>query len=351
MKNILITPLDWGLGHATRCIPIIRELLKRDCKVFIGGSGPSLILLRDEFPSLAFFSLPGYHPVYPSGKNMGGAMAKQLPKFIRTIRAEHNEVQKLIDTHKIDFVISDNRYGCWSKKIPSVFITHQLNILMPPSLRWMSYFVGVVNKRLLKKFSACWIPDFPDEENGLSGLLGHSEESWHNIKYIGPLSRFSSEGGVGIKYDLTCILSGPEPQRTMLEKSIKEQVKNLSLRFLMIRGIPSARGKTEDEVDFLNSEALQTVILQSSIIIARSGYSMVMDLATLGKKAIFIPTPGQTEQEYLASRWQKKGVAYSMPQDAIDLQYALRRSENYAGFQKVSNEGNELLASALNFFL
>src|SRR5687767_2527158 len=138
MKNVLITPLDWGLGHATRCIPIIRELLNRGCRVFIGGSGASLLLLRSEFPSLTFFSLPGYHPVYSSNTNMVWTMAKQIPKFMRTIRQEHSEVEKFIERNNIDLVISDNRYGCWSKKISSVFITHQLNILMPSQIRWMT---------------------------------------------------------------------------------------------------------------------------------------------------------------------------------------------------------------------
>jgi uncharacterized protein (TIGR00661 family) len=355
MKNVLVSPLDWGFGHATRCIPIIRELLLRGCRVFIAGSGPSLLLLRNElrneFPSLTFFSITGYQPVYSSGKNMVWAIAKQVPKFVRTIRAEHNEVEELIERHKIDLVISDNRYGCWSRKALSIVITHQINILMPPTMAWLSRLVDVTNERLLKKFSVCWIPDFPDMENSLSGVLGHKKGQAPKIRYIGPLSRFSGKERTDHKYDLVCILSGPEPQRELLEKIIQEQVKNLSIRFLMIRGVMSSNGKASSEVDFLNSEALQTVISESSVIIARSGYSMIMDLATLGKKAIFIPTPGQTEQEYLADRWQKKGVAYSMPQQAIDIKNALIKCQHYTGFQKILSDGNTLLSDALNSVL
>lgn len=351
MKNVMVTPLDWGFGHATRCIPIIRELILRGCSVFIAGSGPSLMLLRNEFPSLTFFSITGYHPVYSSGRNMVWTVARQVPKFVRAIRAEHNEVEALIERHKIDLIISDNRYGCWSKKALSIVITHQINILMPPTMAWLSRLLDVINQRLLKKFSVCWIPDFPDMENSLSGVLGHKKEQRPEIRYIGPLSRFSSKEKADHKYDLVCILSGPEPQRTILEKIIQEQAKNLSIRFLMIRGVMSSNGKASSEVDFLNSEALETVILESSVIIARSGYSMIMDLATLGKKAIFIPTPGQTEQEYLADRWLQKGVAYSMPQQAIDIKNALIKSQHYTGFQKISNDEKTLLSDALKLVL
>ena len=133
----MVTPLDWGLGHATRCIPIIQELLNRGCTVLIAGSGDSLLLLKNEFPHLTFFTLSAYSPVYSRTQSMIWKMVSQLPKFADVIRKEHQQIEALIEDHKIDFVISDNRYGCWSSKIPSVFITHQLNILMPKSLKWV----------------------------------------------------------------------------------------------------------------------------------------------------------------------------------------------------------------------
>ena len=160
MKKVLITPLDWGLGHATRCIPIIHELLKRGCTVLIAGSGDSLLLLKNEFPHLTFFTLSAYSPLYSRTQSMIWKMVSQLPKFVEVIRKEHQQIQVLIEQHKIDFIISDNRYGCWSAKIPSVFMTHQLNILMPDGLKWIEPLVRRVNKRLIKKFSSCWIPDY-----------------------------------------------------------------------------------------------------------------------------------------------------------------------------------------------
>ena len=175
MKKVLITPLDWGLGHATRCIPIIHELLKRGCTVLIAGSGDSLLLLKNEFPHLTFFTLSAYSPLYSRSQSMIWKIVSQIPKFVEVIRKEHQQIQTLIEKHKIDFIISDNRYGCWSAKIPSVFMTHQLNILMPYGLKWIEPLVRRVNKRLIKKFSTCWIPDYAEETLSLSGKLSQHD--------------------------------------------------------------------------------------------------------------------------------------------------------------------------------
>ncbi len=308
MNRILIAPMDWGLGHATRCVPIIRELLQRKCTVFIAGSGNSLALLKNEFPFLTFFLLQGYDPIYPSNSNMVWMMARQFIKFNKVIKKEHEQVEALINELEIDLVISDNRYGCWSAKIPTVIITHQLNILMPKSLWWLAKVVRSLNERMIKKFSFCWVPDYRDAELSLAGKLAtYNENSLKNIAHIGPLSRFCNRNSTERKYDVICIFSGPEPQRSIFEKIVIDQLSVSGLRYFVASGIPlQAVSLGKNEVEFLNSEELQTVISQSSMVIARSGYSMIMDLAALGKKAILIPTPGQTEQEYLAMQMERK---------------------------------------------
>lgn len=350
MKRILITPLDWGLGHATRCIPIVRELVKRNCTVFIAGSGDSLALLKNEFPFVGYFMLPGYRPVYSSTGNMIGKMISQIPKFMSVIMKEHREVESIVKTYKIDLIISDNRYGCWSSQVNSVFITHQLNILMPKSFRWLSNPINFFNKRLVKKFSRCWIPDYPDEKRSLSGKLSYYDKNFSNdIVHIGPLSRFKASTAITDMYDIVCILSGPEPQRSILEHKVISQLRDSSLRYFVVRGIVGPEDATvPNEAPLLNSEALQNVILQSSLVIARSGYSTIMDLAALGKKGILIPTPGQTEQEYLADRWRKRGVLYSMPQDSFNLQLALKESNQYTGFNINGERPTELLKQELD---
>ena len=352
MKKVLITPLDWGLGHATRCIPIIRELILRDCSVSIGGSGDSLALLKKEFPALPFFELPGYNPIYPSSGSMVWKMASQLSKFSMVIRQEHTCVERIIQENRIDLVISDNRYGCWSEKIPSVFISHQTNILMPKRFGWLAGLVRYFNTKMINRFTYCCIPDYPDG-NSLAGELTSFGD--HSIKtkvlHIGLLSRFKSTTQREKKWDVLCIFSGPEPQRSMLEKIVMEKLPSSGLRYFVVRGVLSSSSvDSEHVVNFLTTVKLQEAIEQAEVVIARSGFSTVMDLAALGKKAIFIPTPGQTEQEYLASRLMKKKITFSMPQSEFDLITGFHQSKNYTGFI-ASQHHDDVLKQALDGIL
>lgn len=359
MKRVLVSPLDWGLGHAARCIPIIRQLLERQCTVFIAGNGRSLELLKVEFPSLKFFTLEAYDPVYPVSGSMAWKMASQLPKFVSTIRREHEQLDELVRQHAIELVISDNRYGCWSDRVPSVFITHQSNILMPERFGWLAGGVRLVNERLMKNFSVCWIPDLPGDQS-LAGTLaefplrdpseGHLDASVR-CRYIGILSRFVQRPTVEKRFDLLCIFSGPEPQRTVLENMIAGQVNSVGLKTAIVRGLPSherydALKVKAHVLDFASAAELQSLLDTADVVLARSGFSTVMDLATLGKKAIFIPTPGQTEQEYLASELLKKGIAYSAAQDNFDLEKAWKAVPAYKGFDPLP-ANQALLASAL----
>jgi UDP:flavonoid glycosyltransferase YjiC (YdhE family) len=170
MKRILVAPLDWGLGHASRCIPIINALLQKGCEVVIAGNGRSLELLQLEFPELPTELLPGYDPQYPQSGSMALTMVKQIPKFFRAIRNEHERIESIVRARHIDVVIADNRYGCWSQHATSVFITHQSNILMPKRFGWLSSIVRKKNEKLIAKFSTCWVPDFPGEHS-LAGAL------------------------------------------------------------------------------------------------------------------------------------------------------------------------------------
>lgn len=354
MKRVLVAPLDWGLGHATRCIPVIRELLAHQCEVYLAGSGDSLKLLQLEFPSLKSFSIPAYQPVYPTSRqSMVWKMALQLPKFLQVIREEHHAIEALIVHHKIDLIISDNRYGCWSTKAPSVFITHQSNIMMPKRFGWLASLVRKMNVRMMKKFSVCWVPDFPGEESLAGDLISFgSINQAVSIRYIGWLSRFTSARAVESKYDLLCVFSGPEPQRSRVEEIVVNQLKGISLNVLIVRGLPGSPSglniDTQAEViNFLGAHDLQEAIRSSKIIVARSGFSTVMDLARLGANAIFIPTPGQTEQEYLAKRLMERKIAYSSPQEEFDLAVALRESKNYSGFP-LFNANDSFLKKAMD---
>lgn len=339
MKRVLIAPLDWGLGHAARCVPVIRELKLQGCEVFIAGSGDSLVLLQREFPHLRAFGLPAYRPRYPRNGSMVWTMALQLPRFLKVISDEHRAVEGIIRQEKIDLLISDNRYGCWSSHIPAVFITHQSNIMMPRRFGWLQDLVRRLNEQMMRRFSVCWVPDFPDKHS-LAGelMLSGMPDLKIQTRFIGWLSRFERRESRLRKYDVVAILSGPEPQRTSLENIVMPQLKNSANSYRVVRGLPSLRLSPADDhaVNFLDSKDLQTCIESADLIIARSGYSTVMDLHALGKKAVFVPTPGQTEQEYLARRLKEKGIAFSMAQDKFDLKEALLQSENYSGFEPLS---------------
>ncbi|HEX8041284.1 MAG TPA: glycosyltransferase [Chryseosolibacter sp.] len=350
--RVLVAPLDWGLGHATRCIPVIRELQRQGCDVMIAGSGDSLRLLKKEFPSVRAFDLPAYEPRYPSSGSMAWTMACQLPRFMRVISEEHDVVGKLIARENVQRVISDNRYGCWSERIPAALITHQSNILMPDGFGWMENFVAALNAKMIIQFTVCWIPDVPGEHS-LAGRLTAFEKSGARIRkeYIGWLSRFQVSGNVNKIYDVLAVFSGPEPQRTIFENKVACQLKNSRLEYRVVRGLPACGEPPADErtVNFLSSADLQREMESASLVIARSGYSTVMDMATLGKKALFVPTPGQTEQEYLAERLTQKGIAFHTKQKTFDLETAMEEARRFSGFP-VAPE-NSLLAEAIKRFL
>lgn len=307
-KKILVAPLNWGLGHATRCIPIIEALENNGYTPIIASDGVALQMLQKEFPHLQSLELPSYHIEYAkNGAFFKWKMIKNSPKMIEAILQEKKTIRQWIDEYDISGIISDNRLGVYSKKIPSVFITHQLNVLTG-NTTWIS---SKVHQRIIKKFSQCWIPDVETKPN-LSGKLGHLENTESNIKYIGPLSRLHKRP-VDKKYDLMVILSGPEPQRGMLETQLTTEMDLFKGKVIFIKGKIEPEQKVEQVgnvtyYNFMNTEQLENTFNESEMVLCRSGYTTIMDLAQLGKKAFFIPTPGQYEQEYLAKKLKKEGL-------------------------------------------
>ncbi len=347
-KKILIAPMNWGLGHAARIVPIIYELVKLNVEVIIAADGRPLRLLRKEFPKLRWLRLPGYDIRYSTNNNFTMSIMLQLPMILYSFYFERKWLEKIIREEKIDAVISDNRYGLYSKKIYTVFITHQTGIMLPQPVKWMENILNQMNHFLIRKFDECWIPDFEGEEN-LSGDLSHKYPVPANAVFIGPLSRFSWQEEEK-KFDVFVLLSGPEPQRTILEKILVTQLSSFScstsgikLKILMIRGVPEGSEEMIEieknffVIDYIGGEKLNNVMLASDLIISRPGYSTIMDLAALRKKAIFIPTAGQTEQEYLAHYLKERNIFYSEKQATFDLQRALAESQNYSGLLPIFN--------------
>jgi len=343
-KKVLVAPLNWGLGHATRCIPIIRFLQKQNAIVFLASDGRAFHLLQKEFPALPIFQLPAYDITYRTS-NMMWNMACQLPKMMQAIAAEKKEIAKIVEKEKIDIIISDNRFGVFSKKTYNVFMTHQINLPIPiPLFRQIGNWL---NRKMIQQFDECWIPDFEGKPN-LSGKLSHGNFKLNNntlTKYSGSLSRMNppaeSHGKIesNIKQKAIIILSGPEPQRTFLEKKILEQALELPFQFLLVKGQTEQNehfhfSKNIEVISFLTSEKLNQAIVESEIVISRSGYTTLMDLVALEKKAILIPTPGQTEQEYLAHHFFEQKIFFTARQKDFDLKNALEKVASFSGFEK-----------------
>lgn len=335
-KKILIAPLNWGLGHATRCIPIINALLENGFEPIIASDGVAMELLKKEFPNLRHHVLPSYDIKYAeNGKNFKWKLFLQIPKMITAVVNEKKSVEKLVDELQIDGIISDNRLGVHYKRVPCVFMTHQLNVLTGNT----SYLTTKIHHYFINKFNECWIPDYATSPN-LSGELGHLKKPLKHLRYLGPLSRIHKKE-LPKKYDYFVLLSGPEPQRTLLEEKLRKEFQSINKPTLFVKGVVENEQKISQEgnvtfYNYMNSKELEIAFNESDLIICRSGYTTIMDLAFLGKKAFFIPTPGQYEQEYLAKKLKSENIVPSCKQEKFKIE-KLDKVSMYRGLQTFNN--------------
>ena len=401
--RILIAPLDWGLGHATRCIPIIKELLNAKCEVWIAATGDQKALLKEEFPDLIFVEIPGYDIKY--GKNRAFTLLKiiiSIPKILIRIKRENRWLQQFCRLKGPDAVISDNRYGLYAPGVCTVFMTHQLTIRTPFGPK-ADAILRRLHYRAIRHFSLCWVPD-GEGQHSLAGALSHPAVlPSMPTRYIGLLSRMEPPGGAGNgrndtvgpeirgagqggagsdeSCDLLILLSGPEPQRTLFERLILEQLSSWPGRAILVRGKPAAGGSSEEGggsheeqsdtpkpkeqpsreggknvrpgltvYDHLPAKALNAVICGAEIVIARAGYSTIMDLVKLGKRAILVPTPGQSEQEYLGSYLADRKIAVCVAQSRFNLPDALAMARDFP-FTGIGEDKKDLLHAAIVSFL
>jgi hypothetical protein len=350
--SVLIAPLNWGLGHATRCIPIIKELVNQGSGVIIAAVGNQKKLLEAEFPHLEFIEIPGREMRYKRGFFLKWSLIFSIPGILRQIRDENTWLDNILRDHKIDAVISDNRYGLFHKDCFCVFITHQLYIQSGSKPfrvfdKWIDGRLLKWNYKRISKFSCCWVPDM-ERGFSLAGILSHpAGKPPVPTEYIGILSRFQYQELTPVKNSLLILLSGPEPQRTRFENILFGELAGVSLETIVVRGLPETGkpvpfiGEGIKIYNHLGSEDLNKLIIQSEWIIARSGYSTVMDLVKLKRTAVLVPTPGQTEQEYLGRYLHEKKWMYSVPQKNFNLEKTLR------AFQKIKLEIPEMPDSPL----
>lgn len=311
--KILICPLNWGLGHASRCVPIIRNLISDGHSVTIVADGFPLEFLRLQFPKISFIELPSYPISYSSGNNQVWAMSKNLPNIIRGIYKEHQWLKNLLKTEQFDQIISDNRFGMWNKNVHSIYVTHQLMIKIPRALKLFEPFTWFLHRFIINRYNECWIPDNAGSAN-LSGDLSHKYPLPTHAKFIGPLSRFGTAEKLEIdtRYEVVAILSGIEPQRTIFEEQLISRFRNSKQKVLIVLGKPSETAEYSylnniTFVSHLQDNELIAILNGAKKIFSRSGYSSIMDYYALGclEKVEMVATPGQTEQEYLQSLHKK----------------------------------------------
>jgi len=328
--KIIAGVLDWGLGHATRMIPVINALQFLGHEVIIAGSGNSFSLLKEEFPENFFLELPSYN--IRLSTNRAGFMFKilsQVPFILKTTREENRILREYVETNNADLIISDNRFGFYHHVIPSIYVTHQLDI--ETGFSFLNKLATRVHARLFSRFTRIWVPDFR-KSPGLAGKLSHPKAMPAiPVSYLGPLSRLRKTNSEK-KDNLLCILSGPEPQRSMFEKKILEQAGSLKHPVILIRGLPGSRSNIMIDIpnvsvyNHMGSVQLAEYIESASKVICRSGYSTVMDLHALAQyNAVLVPTPGQSEQEYLAKHLEASGLFMSIEQDDLDIKKLLKR--------------------------
>jgi len=315
--KILVAPMNWGLGHASRCVPLVQRLLDEGNEVILGGDGESLSLLRKHFPKLRYTYLAPLNLRYSSGRRQVWAMVKALPKLIIWSMKDHMMLKALLHEEHIERVISDNRFGLYNRQTECIYMTHQLHIMLPKGWKWAEKIASRLHARVYTRYNKVWVPDYENPQKSLAGELSHPKNvqcTMYNVQYIGPLSRFQDIPNTQIttNYSIVAVLSGLEPHRTMLEKEILARYQNSAEQVLIVQGLmlrPNTRIKRGNVtlVPTMGDAELVAALKGAKHIIARSGYSTIMDLDALGmmEKAELIPTPGQPEQEYLATLHSK----------------------------------------------
>lgn len=332
-KKILISPLDWGLGHATRCIPLIDLLLKAGHKVLIAAAGPSAALLQKEFPGCLHLDSPSANFIYSRSRWLFPLyVIAQIPKLNRLSKEETRWLQDIVEKQQVNLIISDNRFGMYHPDVPSVFMSHQLG-LKTGFGRQADLLIQQWKFSLLNHFTECWVPDLPGNAAIAGELSNPVRFPKVPVHYIGLLSRFTKTSAPE-EGRLLVMLSGPEPQRSMLEDIINKQLSGYRGKVIVVRGLPETErpiAKVSDVTYYAHLPAarLNEEVNQAEFIICRSGYSSVMDLLKLRKKGIYVPTPGQTEQEYLGKRIETSGYGVVCSQKDFNLDAVIKKAAAY----------------------
>ena len=334
-KRILYAVLNWGLGHAVHSVQMIRSLSENN-EVILAATGRALAFLKDEFPHLQSINLPDYTIQYASKQRfLVVRLILQVPAMLVSLLREHWQTEKIVRERDVDLIISDNRYGVYSRNVPSFFITHQLRFKLPRTIRKFEVISEWFNRWYFRKYTGVLVLDEQGKEN-MTGDLAHSGKICRHPKltYIGLWSTVHKEN-VLQDIDVLAVISGPEPHREIFGKKVIEQMKNMPGNKVVILGKPEDTGKDYSYpglqvYSFKNRKEVNALLNRAKIVVCRSGYSSTMDLVSLKKPALMVPTPGQTEQEYQAEYYRDKGYFYMVSQEEMNLSVDLKTAKKFS---------------------
>lgn len=337
--KVFYTVLNMGLGHATRSLPIIREFLRRNWEVLLGSNGRALEFLKTELPGVPFVITPDYEIEYAANSWLIPKLAIQLPRLLKKIKEEQQFTRGVIPKFLPDLIFSDNCYGVHDERIPSYFISHQVFFAMPNGLEPLGPLAGRFNRRFHEPYIKIIIPDLPGHGQGLlSGDLSRSPEKSSKYVYGGILSSMTRRESSD-PLDLLVSISGPEPQRTIFEQKILKQIENIPGKKVVALGKSETLQLIRDTKDLqvyshIPRREMEMLFNRARLIVSRPGYSTLMELVELGKPALLVPTPGQTEQISLARYTRERNWFYSVDQAKLDLARDVKIATQYAGLYK-----------------
>lgn len=344
--KVLFAVHDWGLGHAARSLLLIRALLERgDAVTVLMAPGPGMDLLKSEVGEHCDFlperDIPKPFSRWPALFYL--RMSLDMPRVFALFRAEHRLTEKLVKQRGYDLIVSDSRFGVWSRVAPSYCILHSLRQLIPGRPRWLEKQVENSQRRLLRGFARVLIPDTL-ADGGISGELGHDPAiDWGagRLAYIGPLSGVRRTCATE-DIDFFFSVSGVEPHQSALGARVLDALPRLPGRVVVTLGRPSHSGEKRrvgnaEVYGYLDRRAQAEMLNRARVVVTRSGYTTLMELAELGKRALFIPTPGQSEQEYLAHFHRSRGHVWSTTQRTLDIPADVQRAQRAAGMPHISS--------------
>lgn len=353
--KVLVAPLDWGLGHATRCVPVVREFLNQGAEVELAVTRSNAALLRSFFPEIKQRLSPSYNIVYPKhGYNMGLWLIKNSAHLKKIVTFEHRYAEQMVERHHYDMLLSDNRFGFYSRQAQSVYMTHQCRIAFPPMFSAFEPIGMLWHASVMRHFNEVWIPDLP-EPPGYAGALSHVSKCPVPVRYVGALSRFNNSAPLqsnGIKYKFAAVVSGVEPARSRFENVLRKTLSEIPGHHVVVVGKPASglRSWNEGNLEFhthLPDDRFIEAIQSAEWVISRGGYSTVMDMAVLGARCIFVPTPGQYEQIVLGRDLSRMDYAVSVDESKLSAETLLAAISEKNGVALPKPKSNDLLKKAV----